>query len=184
MRDYNFFEPYIKNNKKSEFNQKIFYVFFIFIFITAVVYPVWNKSRKYKYEQQIKQYSNLIQNLDVAEELESVNKQLETLENLKKLGNNEKTDLFLKQKDVLNEEVIEAFKGAIPVDLYFISVEISSKNIKIKGKTNARYRIADFEHLIKQSSAFKNIFISDIDTVNGRYEFTIQFDIKDVVIHD
>ncbi|WP_199873030.1 PilN domain-containing protein [Inediibacterium massiliense] len=131
-----------------------------------------------KIRHQIQYVDKEISNLSY-EEIKMIQKKKENMKKLK-LRIDEFNDfkLYIKNKDMVNDCLLYTLKNMVPNNLFFQTIEMNSKEIKIQGFATTQIAIAQFEHNLEATNCFEEIFISNIEN-RGNYDFTLVFSIKE-----
>jgi len=181
MRDLNYFEPYIAEQRGAEKKQKTILVVILILTIGVITFPVINFIRINSMENDIAAINTILDDPDAVVQMQRVTDKrdlVNTLENQLKLLVN--IDQGIENIDVINSLIINGIMATIPEDLFLKSMSVTSDNIIILGSAKDKGTIAEFEYNLRLTEAFEGIFIPSITINEGIYDFTIQFKVKDV----
>lgn len=164
MRDINFFSPYIVNRKKNKsiILISIAIIFFIAISVSSLMlfYNYKIKSLKHDIEEN-KRVLHSQENLEKLNEIEKYTKNIEIMTNYFQ------TASIIKEKieniNIINTEIFKTISDSLPKDVSLDDISILSSNIKFSGSCNSKISIAEFEHNLKMSGKFENVYITMIE---------------------
>lgn len=116
---------------------------------------------------------NIYKRLDIVEqEREKIREIGEQLTLLRSADN------VIKNKDVINDLLLNKIINITPKDVYFNALSLSSEQIQIQGTATSNLAIAHLENNLKSSRIFKDIYIPNISLSEGLYSFSINLALK------
>ncbi|MBB6216607.1 type IV pilus assembly protein PilN [Anaerosolibacter carboniphilus] len=181
MRDYNFFEPYITKKRSIGLTKASVTKLIIGIAFVLVILPLVNLYLIHRLENEAAHVNQLAystpdyQQRKEIEAKENTTKQKQIyLEKLKDLDRN------MTNMDIINDLLLYAMNDAVPEGLFFQSISLDMEKVQIQGIAESRVAIAEFQHNLKKTPNFQEVFVSTISFDSGVYSFDISFLIKDV----
>ncbi|MDF2546488.1 MAG: hypothetical protein K0R93_1386 [Anaerosolibacter sp.] len=181
MKDFNFFEPYIQQHQGKEKRQNLYYGMAVVCVVAVLAFPVFNLVYAHNMKKDIAQMQTILESPETKEKMARVNEKQSKLEEITAvLPMVQKSELALRKIDVLSDELVQLIVDAIPPDLEFISFNISPEQITINGTARDKSAIAEIEYNLRETKAFKDLFIPSVSLNEGLYNFSIQFALKDV----
>ncbi|SNR86516.1 type IV pilus assembly protein PilN [Anaerovirgula multivorans] len=181
MRDFNFFEPYLKKTEKTSFYRLIILslitvVSFIFVFYPVLKYfEVRTLKKEILVLDEILESSENIKRLQV---IESNNIQLIELKSEQVFFSNLHDEM--KEQKVISDLLIQSILKNVPNGIFFDSLSIANNEIEIHSKATHKFAVAQMEHNLRYSPYFDEVFIPSISENDGYYLFTITFTAKEV----
>lgn len=181
MKDLNFFENYVE---KSEFNidkRVIIYSVAIIFALFIIIYTVSTQIR-------IKSLSRDIAKLQLTVEDEGLNKKIDEIKKKEEEVTQfneavEKIKMFdkiVEKESVVDTYLLENIVSRMPEDIFFTSISIYSEEIQIVGNAKDKFTIAQFGKNLESIEDFNQIFISNISSEEGYYNFILNIYLKDV----
>ena len=161
MNDYNFFEPFYK---KIKIPYKFLCFFFIFTLVLLTFFYYNNSINKL--EERISIQLMQIKKLDELNILKT-HKELERKVNE---FSNQLTDIesFIKTNDEtywINKDIIDEIISYIPDGLTFKEMNLNDKTISISAEATNKFLIAKYEHYLRISDNFANVYIDGINEI-------------------
>lgn len=179
MRDFNFFEPYLKSENQLSQNQLIIYSIISITFIVLVSLPIVNQIKINKMEQKSINVSTIAyseETMEKRQEIENKQNQIKELEeyySFLESVNNE-----FKKSDKINDLFLQTITDRVPEGVFFESISISQNKVNIKAVAQNNLDIAEFEENLRNFSYFEDVFIPNISTNDNGYLFTVSFEIE------
>ncbi len=174
MRDYNFFEPYIKKSRKIDKNKIILLCLLGIMIISATTYPIMITLRTIKINNSIAAMKTEM----LSDETKQNNSEITVLQ--RKIQEREQQLQFLgeiddimKDVDLIDEYLIYTVSSAVPEGIFLNTVNISSSDIKMTGTSLEKTLIAELQYNLRQCDTFEEIFIPSITFDNGYYDFSV-----------
>ncbi|QGU95771.1 hypothetical protein GOM49_12305 [Clostridium bovifaecis] len=164
MKDYNFFEYYLK--KRQALNLRYLCIAALSMFsisIIGVSYE-WSRLQVSKIESDIAGQEKMINTKKIQQqesEISNIKKKLEILnkydESVQLIG-----DIII-ENDRIDDEIIKKLVDVIPNEITLKSIEIDKQNLYMDGKANDRVTIAELEHNLKELNTFYSVHVNYID---------------------
>lgn len=170
MRDFNFFEPYIGESKKSNIHFICSIVIpslvGLFIIITFSV----NKIEEYKLKSDITQYNDEIKAKGY--EIEKVDEQEKKINILNKYYDEiSKVQEDIETKDDVDYKCIHDIKSALPKELSLFSIEMKDELVTVTGRAPSRENIAELQNNLRGLKYFEEISMYKIEEIKAGEEF-------------
>ncbi len=179
MRDFNFFQPYLKSKKQLSQKQLITYSIVSITFIVVVSVPIINQVRINKIEEKAINVSTIMYSEDTMDEMQKIENRQDQIKELEKYyGFLKSVNNELKKIDKINDLFLQTITDRVPEDVFFESINISQNTVNIKAIAQNNIDIAEFEENLRNLSYFEDVFIPNISTNDNGYLFTVSFEIK------
>ncbi|WP_165000355.1 PilN domain-containing protein [Anaerophilus nitritogenes] len=178
MNNFNFFNVHLHDKKIKNISKLIRYIIIMIFIFAFLVIPFLNffhiKKINYQIDIVNKENSNLSYDKikDIQNKKESISKMKNYINELDNLN------LYIRDKDIINDYLLNTLKNMTPNNLFFQTIQINFKEIKIRGFATTQIAIAQFQHNLECTNCFEEIFISNIEKKEN-YEFTLIFCIKE-----
>ncbi|WFD11043.1 PilN domain-containing protein [Tepidibacter hydrothermalis] len=171
MRDFNFFSPYINENKKSKNNNILIILSITILIISMVGFTIYTNSKITKLEKEKAKYEEYLNSEKVVKELAKVNKKKEKIEIMKKYYN-EVSDINIEMNkaDKINTILMDRISSKLPTNLFLRYMKIDGINISIQGVAMNRTSIGELEYNLKQLNIFESVHISNISKESDESE--------------
>ena len=186
MRDFNFFKPYLgeekesKNTKKFKYGLLLLLALFILATLGLNTISVMNLN---------KDIDKLQKSLEDPERIERYKEVEVVMEKHKLLKEYEEkfqgiyTSIY--KKDIFNTDFIVKVSSTIPEKVYFQSINASNETLTINGVSEDRVSIAEFLYNISQCPFVKEASISNItENAQREYSFGISCLLKEGEINE
>ena len=181
MKDLNFFSSYSKKSDKKGIDKSIvLYIILILIIMGILFYGMYNfisirnlnhDIEALKIEAEAKNQSGKIKvALKKQQEIKAYKESISKLSVL---------DKYVRDRDIVNEILLEDIRVNIPADLFLDSMVISQDNIRIEGKSKDKESIAQFQHNLRGIERFEQVFVPQVLDVNGNYSFYLDIKFKE-----
>lgn len=181
MRDFNFFEPLQKREKKSEVKGVPFSLIAIILLLLAAAWPAYNffqistlRSEAQALEQRLVNDPNYYRLAEVEE------KELELQRYQNMLASLKLADESIKASEVIDERLLFVISGTLPRDLALNSISINGRNIQVQGVAGSKPAIAEMEFNLRSTGEFVSIFVPSISENGGLFNFGMSFQVKEV----
>ena len=182
MKDFNFFEPYLKKKDNIKGNSLYLYIALSLLCISLITYPIINIFRISRVNDEIavmKTHGELDylqeKNNNILEKEQSVEQLNTILNSLLELDNS------IKDSDLINEHLIYTLSASVPQDVFLQSISIGEGTIDIGGIAKDKTTIGELQYNLRQLNTFKDIFIPNITNEGGLYSFRMAILIQDVI---
>jgi len=183
MKDFNFFEPYLKNEVLSRNKRIAITVLAIIVTFVMLIVHITNSININNQEKEIAILENMMNSKNAKEaikELSLEEKEYDILEEYYKRVEVIKGNII--SKDRINNELLDNILSTIPQKVYFNTMSMNGKGIQIQGYADSRISIAELEHNIKSLKIFSKVYIPAISTneKEDKFIFSITCAFKDV----
>lgn len=170
MKDFNFFEPYIQEEKiqKRKKIRPLIIVMIVLLFAgTAYVYrdTIINKATEAVTKENTKIEDERMEELK--------QKQLE----LAKLRS---ADRYLRETNRIDKQLLDDITTRLPDNVEYNSINIGKTSVQIKGNTKAARFVANYGDNLKELDDFEDIFTTSTtyDEEEKHYKFILDIDFK------
>ncbi len=178
MRDFNFFRPYLDNEKLSLKTRLTIVIASILIFVTMAGIYVGNRVKISGLQREIKSMENMMNSpktekikKDLAADGERLKITQQYYEELKKVS------LTVHSKDVVNSELIRKISSTTPEKVSFQSISINDKTVQIQCSSDSKISAAELLHNMKALGVFEEVFMPGINSStqdnNAKQSFTL-----------
>ncbi|AOY77050.1 PilN domain-containing protein [Clostridium formicaceticum] len=181
MRDFNFFEPYIKEPEKTNSKRLVTLSVLTIVGFMMIFYPVKNFYEVKTLQKEIAALNEVLEapeNIHKLQHIEVLGIELAELKEKQQLFNDLQTSM--EEQEIISDLLIQWILQEIPHDIYFDSINVTEDEIQIQSKAPHKFVIAQMEHNLRHSIHFDEVFIPSITENNGYYSFSITFKAKDV----
>lgn len=171
MRDFNFFSPYIEQNKKSKNNNILVGISITIIVISMCGFTVYTNMKINELEKQIAKYQAYLNSKKVVKELKKVNEKKANIEIMKNYYNLvSDINLKMSEADKINTILMDRISSKLPTDLFLKSINMDGVNVNMQGVAMNRTCISELEYNLKQLDAFDLVHISNISKESDESE--------------
>ena len=178
MRDFNFFEVFEEKTKRKKGSRISYPNILILILAAAALWPAWNYFQLNRLESSIESHRTALETdpryplFEVA-----VEKEQELEEARETLVQMEKSADIIYDREVIDELLLFAIATAMPEDTSLNYMSINDRNVQVTGVARSKPAIAEFEHNIRQTGYFENIFIPSISESEDLWRFNMAFSV-------
>lgn len=185
MKDLNFFEPYIEKKEINIDKRLVFSLLGLLLTICILSYTILNQIRIRRIERDVGKLKATVED-------ERINKRVEGIENKKKevaefkqsLDKIKLIDDLVEEERFIDVYLLESITSSMPEDVFFTSISIYDDSIQIVGVSKNKYSIAELGKSLEVIEEFKEIFVENISSEVGYYNFNLNIDLKDVNIDE
>jgi len=182
MRDFNFFEPYIKEPEKIDMKDLIIVGLATVISFLIIVYPIFKYIELRSIQKEVLALDQILESADNVERIKIIDeKKSEILQLEEEKEVFEKLKERLDEREVISDLLIHEILSKVPGGISFDSLNINDGEMEIKGKTTYKTNIAQMEYNLRNSAYIHNVFIPSITEGTNYYYFSMQLKTKDVV---
>ena len=181
MRDFNFFEPLQKREKKSEVKGIPFSLIVLILILIAASWPAYNFYRVYTLRSEATALEDRLvndPNYHKLAEVEEKEEELQQYQNM--LASLIAADESIHANEVIDERLLFVVAGTLPRDLALNSMSINDRSIQVQGIAGSKPAIAEMEFNLRNTGEFENIFVPSITENNGLFSFGMTFQIRGV----
>jgi len=185
MRDINFFEPYLEQDRKQEERKpKLMLIRAIFIFLVVAI-PLCMGGLYLYNMREIARMNNELSDPQMQANLTRINDKLQKLSELKAvLPILEQGDRALKETNFVNDAQLQMVVGSIPQNLVVNTMNLGIKGCTINGLARNKASIAELEYNLRNTNSFEGILLSECTLVGTDYDFTMSFILKGVPVSE
>ena len=184
MRDFNFFMPYQQQiaQKNTSSNNVLPIVAGLGTLAICATLAGLNYMDIVSVNKSISELDYKMSSKQFAADVNRVQTKMDELNSLKKdemIFNSLK--VFVDVQSKVNESVVRLIASQVPDNLYLTELSIVQRSIDIKGNANSKIAVAQFQHNLRLTDEFGNIFVSDMNKEDSYYNFNIKFDAKEAI---
>lgn len=181
MTDFNFFESYVEKPKKYTRGKTIMIGITGLLGLTLSIYPLLRYGEIKNLNKEINFMEEDIAFYTTSGKMEAITNKMNMLEAMKQQVNEiEVIEGEIFDNQLVSDELLVNIENCMSNEIFFTSIDTFKKEVEIRGNAKDKLAIAQFEHNLRKTSSFQDVFIPSIDENNGDYEFLITFKIKDV----
>ena len=185
MVDLNFFEPYVDRRELKFDRNVLLYIILGLCIIGIAALGVYNQIQINTLQAQAlsrRQVAEEPKRLEKYKEIKELEHQMavfkEEMENIVKM------DKSIAKTNRISENLIYEIKSRMPEDLFLTNFNANGREIEISGVAKDTDSIAKFSKSISNINDVESVFISNIDNLDGNYNFVLNTTFKDVNIDD
>ncbi|WP_426349773.1 PilN domain-containing protein [Alloiococcus sp. CFN-8] len=186
MRDFNFFKPYLGEEKESQNTKKFKYGLLLLLALFILATLGWNTISVMNLNKDIDKLQVKLEDPERIErykEAEVVIAKQNLLKEYEEKFQGIYTSIY--KKDVINTRFIVQLSSTIPQKVYFQNINASNESLSISGVSSDRVSIAEFLYNISQCSFVEEASISNItENAEGEYSFNISCVLKEGEINE
>ena len=181
MKDFNFFEPYIKEPEKQLKEGSVLKLVSVVFLSALIVLFAVNEMRIAGIKKETENYQNLTKDEAYVAQVAEIEVKQPNLEQLKKEKEFfDKLSAFVAQNDYVNESFVRFLSSEIPENVYFTDLSIVNRDIVIQGDSNTKSGVAQLEYNLRQTGDFENVFVPEMEKEQTFYRFSMILQTKDV----
>lgn len=185
MKDLNFFEPYLEKREIHIQKELIFTLVGLLITVSILSYTVFNQIRIRQISKDIDKLKSIAEDERVIRKVEEIKRREEEIEEYKKFLEKIKlVDDIIEEESFVDAYLLADITLSLPEDVFFTSISINTDNILLVGNSKDQYSIAELGNNLKAIDGFKEVFIENISSQDGHYNFNINISLKDVNIYE
>ncbi|GAB6108752.1 PilN domain-containing protein [Fusibacter bizertensis] len=174
MRDFNFFDPYLKTQTKPNTNRIIIIVLAALLLALMVYYQFMLINKANELQANIDEIQTYIQSSDTSIKLAIVDQKQKELERLQGIYTSVGViTAQIELSDNLDDMLIEQINAQLPENAFLSELSINSNLITIRGYSTEYPIVAQFAYNLRESGGLNNILIPSVNENNGIFEFTI-----------
>ena len=88
----------------------------------------------------------------------------------------EEMDIVMDKQNKVNEAAVRLIAEQVPDNLHLTDLSIVEDKIDIKGKSYNKVAVAQFQHNLRQTEEFDNLFVSEMVKEEAYYNFSIMLE--------
>jgi type IV pilus assembly protein PilN len=184
MKDLNFFSAYNGDNKQKRGFEIYFCITAGIVGALIILNAIIGGVKIFMVHRSISQYNLKLNETEFKEQLseaENINKKIEVLSNYE--GAVSEVISNVKKDDIVTDGLLNDISGNMPKEVTFKDFDINGYDVTIKGSTNTRSAIGEFEHNLCQLAEIKSVHVDKIaksNTVGEDYTFEMTCILKEV----
>lgn len=179
MRDFNFFEPYEQEPKKQTSGSNVLLIVAAGVLALCLAIVIFNSMSLMSLQKSIKGLDANMNNEEFKSKVANVQAKQVELTSLKAdKAFFEEMNIVMDKQDKVNESAIRLIAEQVPDNLHLTDLSIVDNKIDIKGKTYNKVAVAQFQHNLRETEEFKNLFVSEMVKEEAYYNFSIMLEAK------
>ncbi len=184
MRDFNFFDPYIKVQGKPNQSRIVIILLCGLLLAMVVFYQLMLINKANNLESDIAEIDAYINSSSVIEKVAIVDaKQIEADSLRVVYANVAAVSSTIEMNDTLDDMLIEQVNAQLPEGAFISDLSSSNQVLTIKGYSLEYKNIAQFAYNLRESGLY-NIMIPSITESNGNFLYTITAGVNAEVIYE
>ena len=185
MKDLNFFENYIEKSELNIDKRLILYFFTMTLAIILLFYTLFNQIKIRQLSRDVKKLQVILEDERINNKMEEIEeKQIEVKEFNESLEMVRILDKGIEEDSVIDSYLLDNITSKMPEDVFFTSISMYSDSIQIVGNSKDKWAIAQLGKNLETIEDFHEIFISNISSEEGYYNFVLNISLKDVNIDE
>ena len=179
MRDFNFFAPYEQEPKKQTSGSNVLLIVAAGVLALCLAIVIFNSMSLMSLQKSIKDLDDNMNNEEFKAKVANVETKQAELVSLKADKEFfEEMNIVMDKQDRVNEAAIRLIAEQVPDNLHLTDLSIIEDKIDIKGKTYNKVAVAQFQHNLRETQEFKNLFVSEMVKEEAYYNFSIMLEAK------
>ena len=179
MRDFNFFAPYEQEPKKQTSGSNVLLIVAAGVLALCLAIVIFNSMSLMSLQKSIKDLDDNMNNEEFKAKVANVETKQAELVSLKADKEFfEEMNIVMDKQDRVNEAAIRLIAEQVPDNLHLTDLSIIEDKIDIKGKTYNKVAVAQFQHNLRETQEFKNLFVSEMLKEEAYYNFSIMLEAK------
>lgn len=174
MRDFNFFEPYLKVQAKPKRSKVLLIILGALVLALIIYYQVFLILQTSKLNSDIAEVDEYLNAPETLRHLDLINIK-QTKETQLSLANDDLNLLIaqLKNEDIIDEMFIDLINAQIPQGLFVSEMNLSQESLTAKGYSEDYDAIAQFAYNLRESGRFSDVQIPSVVEDNANYVYLI-----------
>lgn len=174
MRDFNFFEPYLKVQAKPKRSKILFIVLGALLLALIVYYQVFLILQTKSINNDIAEIDTYLNDSETLRKIDLITFK-QTKEAQLTLANDDLNLLIaqLQNQDVIDEMFIDLINAQIPQGLFISEMNLNQESLSTKGYSETYDAIAQFAFNLRESGRFAEVEIPSIVEDNANYVYVI-----------
>ncbi|MDO5062922.1 MAG: PilN domain-containing protein [Peptostreptococcaceae bacterium] len=177
---YNFFEPFLREVKPEKKNNTNLIIFTLMILAVGFIgasfgYTIFQKKNL---EKEIAEVDMFFEDEVIKAKIVEIDAKLAEIQDIKlKQQYLQYLEKDMKSIDVVNDQLLDFIKNEIVQDLSVDSLSIDQQGkVSLQGVSLTKMGIAQFEHDLRNSGKFHEVFVPNIKKDEAYFSFNIEFD--------
>lgn len=185
MRDFNFFDPYLKVQTKSKSNLWIIIVVILLVLILIGYYQFMMILKANDIKSDIRDIDDYINSKSTNEKIAEVeSKEAMELQLQSIFADISNATLMIESSRSMDDMLIEQINAQLPEGTFLSSLNMSGQVLIIEGYALEYDQIAQFAYNLRNSGGLENLLIPRITENNGSYNFSITVTMGMEVSHE
>lgn len=181
MKDLNFFENYVEKSEFSIDKQIIIYSAAIILALFIIIYTLLSQIRIRSLSRDIAKLQLTVEDERLNKKIDEIRKKEEEVDKFNETVEKIKTfDGTVEKESIVDTYLLENIVSRMPEDIFFTSISIYTGEIQIVGNAKDKWTIAQFGKNLESIEDFHEVFISNISSEEGYYNFILNIYLKDV----
>ena len=181
MKDLNFFENYVEKSEIKIDKRLIFYSIAVVLALFIIIYTISSQIRIRSLSRDIAKLKLTVEDERLNKKIEEIREKEEEVAKFNEAVEKIKTfDEIMEEESIVDTYLLEDIVSRMPEDIFFTSISIYSEEIQIVGNAKDKFTIAQFGKNLESIEDFNQIFISNISSEEGYYNFILNIYLKDV----
>ncbi|MDO4712021.1 MAG: PilN domain-containing protein [Peptostreptococcaceae bacterium] len=177
--EYNFFEPFLRETKperKSNLNLIIFTGIILAVGFIGASFG-YTFFEKQNLQSEIAEIDRFFEDDSIKAKIVEIDAKLAEIEDIKlKQQYLQYLEKDMKTIDIVNDQLLDFIKKEVVRDLSIEQLTIDKGQIKLSGVSLTKMGIAQFEHDLRNSGNFYEVFVPTISKEDAFFKFNIEFD--------
>lgn len=178
--EYNFFEPFLKEDKPERKSSNLNLLIFIGIILTVGFIGAsfgYTFFEKRNLNQEIAEIDQFFEDDSIKAKIVEIDSKLAEIEDIKmKQQYLQYLEKDMKNIDIVNDQLLDFIKKEVVQDLSIEQLSIDNGKINLNGVSLTKMGIAQFEHDLRNSGNFYEVFVPSITKEDAFFNFNIEFD--------
>lgn len=179
MGDLNFFDDYLEK-KEIKLNQNLLYFIVLGgVCILSVGYIAYNSFLIRSESKIVNSLALMAENPEVLNKVDKITQKETQLSELRDVVDNIKIfDTIVKDKEQIDENLIEEINDNIPDGIFVTSLNIQKDEIYIMGISRDKWSVAEFQKNLKSLEDYEELFVSHIALEDNGYNFALDMTLR------
>lgn len=181
MKDLNFFENYVEKSEFSIDKRIIIYSAAIILALFIIIYTLSSQIRIRSLSRDIAKLQLTVEDERLNKKIDEIRKKEEEVDKFNETVEKIRTfDGTVEKESIVDTYLLENIVSRMPEDIFFTSISIYTGEIQIVGNAKDKWTIAQFGKNLESIEDFHEVFISNISSEEGYYNFILNIYLKDV----
>ena len=181
MKDLNFFENYVEKSEIKIDKRIIFYSVAVILTLFVIIYTISSQIRIRSLTRDIAKLKLTVEDERLNKKIEEIREKEEEVAKFNEAVEKIKTfDEIMEEESIVDTYLLEDIVSRMPEDIFFTSISVYTGEIQIVGNAKDKWTIAQFGKNLESIEDFNEIFISNISSEEGYYNFILNIYSKDV----
>jgi len=181
MKDLNFFENYVEKSEIKIDKRLIFYSIAVVLALFIIIYTISSQIRIRSLSRDIAKLKLTVEDERLNKKIEEIREKEEEVAKFNEAVEKIKTfDEIMEEESIVDTYLLEDIVSRMPEDIFFTSISVYTGEIQIVGNAKDKWTIAQFGKNLESIEDFNEIFISNISSEEGYYNFILNIYSKDV----